>query len=81
MKRFATKVDPLPSYIPVESPPGSFTLISPKHRKLLNSGYANSKSMKESNSIQKLFVNPNDAKNIKIKQGQTPYESLMISAR
>ena len=64
------KVDPLPSYEPVETPSGAFTLLSPKHRNLLNSGYANSKSMKASNSIQRLFINSLDAKNLDIKQGQ-----------
>ena len=64
------KVDPLPSYEPVATPPGAFTLLSPKHRKLLNSGYANSRSMKDSNSIQRLFINSLDAKNLGIEQGQ-----------
>ena len=64
------KVDPLPSYTPVKTPSGAFTLLSPKHRSLLNSGYANSKSMKASNSIQRLFINSLDAKNLGIEQGQ-----------
>ena len=64
------KVDPLPSYAPVTTPPGAFTLLSPKHRSLLNSGYANSKAMQASNSIQRLFINSSDAKNLGIEQGQ-----------
>ncbi len=64
------KVDPLPSYSHVKTPPGAFTLLSPKHRNLLNSGYANSKSMIASNSAQRLFINSVDAKNLGIEQGQ-----------
>ena len=64
------KVDPLPLYAPVKTPPGAFTLLSPKHRNLLNSGYANSKSMQASNSIQRLFINSFDAKNLGIEQGR-----------
>ena len=64
------KVDPLPSYTPVKTPRGAFTLLSPKHRNLLNSGYANSKSMKASNSFQRVFINTLDAKNLGIEQGQ-----------
>ena len=63
-------VDPLPSYVPIKTPPGAFTLLSPKHRKLLNSGYANSEPMRASNSIQKIFINSRDAKNLNIVQGQ-----------
>ena len=64
------KVDPLPLYAPVKTPPRAFTLLSPKHRNLLNSGYANSKSMQASNSIQRLFINSFDAKNLGIEQGR-----------
>ena len=64
------EVDPLPSYTPIETPPGAFTLLSPKHHKLLNSGYANSKAMKTSKSIQKLLINSSDAKKLGIEQGQ-----------
>ena len=63
-------VDPLPSYKPIKAASDAFTLLSPKHHKLLNSSYANMMKKQGNDHRQIILINPDDAAKLDIEQGQ-----------
>ena len=63
-------VDPLPSYEARIIPQDGFVLISPKHKKFLNSGYANFNLKSGLANKQVVLINHTDAKRNKVSNGQ-----------